>query len=49
MKSVFEIKDFILNKENFLDRHDPLKRYLIANYLDSYIENEIQFSEMNRS
>jgi len=49
MKSVFEIKDFILNKENYLDWYEPLKRHLVANDLDSYIENEIQFSKMNRS
>jgi len=48
-KSVFEIKDFILNKENFLDWYEPLKKHLIANDLDFYIENEFQFSKMNRS
>ena len=41
-KSLFEIKDFTLNKGNFLDWNEPLKRHLIANDLDSYIENEIQ-------
>ena len=34
-KSVFEIKDFILNKENFLDWYEPLKKHLIDNDLDS--------------
>ena len=48
-KSDFEIIDFILNKENFLDWYEPLKRHLILNDLDSYIENENQFSKMNRS
>ena len=48
-KSVFEIKDFVLNKENFLGWYEPLKRHLIANDLDIYIEKEIQYSNMNRS
>jgi len=48
-KSVFEIKDFVLNKENFLDWYELLKkRHLIANDLDIYIEKEIQYSNMNR-
>ena len=34
-KSVFEIKDFVLNKENFLDWYEPLKKHLIDNDLDS--------------
>ena len=40
-KSVFEIKDFVLNKENFLDWYEPLKRHFSANDLDIYIEKEI--------
>ena len=47
-KSVFEIKDFILNKENFLEWYEPLKRYLIVNDFDIYNEKEIQYSYMNR-
>ena len=34
-KIVFEIKDYILNKENFLDWYEPLKKHLIDNDLDS--------------
>jgi len=46
-KSFFDIKYFKLNKENFLDWYEPLKRHLITYDLDTFIENEIQFSKMN--
>jgi len=39
-KSVFDIKDFDMSKENFLDWYESLRRHLIVNDLDTFIENK---------
>jgi len=47
-KSVFEIKNFKLTKENFLSWYNPLRRHLIALDYDTYIDKNIKSTEMSR-
>ena len=47
-KSVFDIKDFDTSKENFLDWYEPLRRHLIANDLDTFIDKQIHSKIINR-
>ena len=35
-------------KENFLDWYEPLRRYLIVNDLDTFIDKQIDIKIMNR-
>ncbi|KAG4104099.1 hypothetical protein H8356DRAFT_1371076 [Neocallimastix lanati (nom. inval.)] len=40
--------DFKISKENFLDWYEPLRRHLIANDLDTFIDKQIDIKIMNR-
>eukprot|EP00833_Pecoramyces_ruminatium_P016099 jgi/Orpsp1_1/1190131/evm.model.d7180000076770.1 len=48
-KSVFNYKDFKLDKYNFERWFDALKRHLIAQDLDEFIENDLNLTSMNRN
>jgi len=37
-----------MSKENFLDWYEPLRRYLIVNDLDTFIDKQIDIKIMNR-
>jgi len=36
----FDIKDFEMSKESFLDWYEPLRRYFIANDLNTFIDKQ---------
>ena len=48
IKSVFNYKDFKLNTSNFEDWFIELKRHLIAQDYDEYIEKEFVYDDMTR-
>ncbi|KAG4094616.1 hypothetical protein H8356DRAFT_1427790 [Neocallimastix lanati (nom. inval.)] len=48
LKSAFDIKNFEMSKENFPDWYEPLRRHLIANDLDTFIDKQVDIKIMNR-
>jgi len=47
-RSVFNIRDFKLTKENFLQWYEPLKRHLTTNDFDTFIDKKLNIHDMNR-
>jgi len=48
-KSVFNFKDFKIDKNNFERWYDTLRRHLIAQDYEDYIDKKINLKDMNRN